>query len=246
MGTTAGKRQLRILKNNPMNQLFNSEMGIIVLFARVTITKGKLGFDIQERDGDFIRKALGIHGAIFANVGGYYTPPFGALATLATAIATLQATIVDIEAGVLGAEAAKVDAKRDVMRLLKKALNYINDIAFDRQDVASEVITGARMLVNKPISQDKQDLKAVIGPGTGVVRLLAKALKYLSQYQKATYEWQFSIDQGSTWENIPFTHKAKVTVTGMLPGIETWFRKRDYSEKTGMSAWSDYVSIYPL
>ena len=176
----------------------------------------------------------------------YYTPPFGALATLATAIATLQATIVDIEAGVLGAEAAKVDAKRDVMRLLKKALNYINDIAFDRQDVASEVITGARMLVNKPISQDKQDLKAVIGPGTGVVRLLAKALKYLSQYQKATYEWQFSIDQGSTWENIPFTHKAKVTVTGMLPGIETWFRKRDYSEKTGMSAWSDYVSIYPL
>ncbi len=246
MGTTAGKRQLRILKNNPFNQLFTTEMGIIVLLANVTITKGKLGFSVTERDGDFIRKALGIHAAIFANVGGYYSPPFGALAALATAISTLQDTIIDVEAAVYGAEAAKADAKRDVMRLLKKALNYINDIAFDRQDVASEVITGARMLVNKPISQDKQDLKAVLGPGTGVVRLFAKAVKYLAKYQKATYEWQFSIDQGKTWENIPFTHKSKTTVTGMLPGIETWFRKRDFSEKTGMSAWSDYVSIYPL
>ncbi len=248
VGTTAGKRQLRILKNYPFNQLFTTEMGIIVLFAatRAPIIKGNLGFDINERDGDFIRKSLAIHAAIFANVAGYYTPPFGALAALATAISTFQDTIADLEAGVYGAEAAKVDAKRDVMRLLKKALNFVNDIAFDRQDVAAEAITGAKMILNKPISQDKPDLKAVASTAAGEVKLYAKAVKIGPKYVQATYEWQFSIDDGRTWENLPLSNKAKTIAIGMLSGIKTSFRKRSFNENLGQSPWSEMVSAFPL
>lgn len=243
-----GKRQIRIINNNPFRKLMFSapELTVFLAIIRVPIIKGNLGFSVNEKDGDFVIKSSAIHAAIFANTGGYYSPPFGALAALDTAISDLVLRIADVEARVYGSEAAKMVAKRDVMRLLKKALNYVNNIAFDNQVVAGEVITGAKCLVNKPRLGGKADLKAVNGPGYGVVRLFAKALKLNGKFLKATYEWQFSIDAGRTWENIPFTNKARTTVQGMLRGIETSFRKRDYSEKTGLSDWSDPITFYPL
>ena len=249
IGKPMSKKEIRDLQKNLMVQMFNpyTLSGFILLASlSLPITKGKLGFDLLTADGDFVRKAKAVHAALLADAGGYYTVPFANLAALLTAIDDFETEMANMDAGVLGTPGAKNVAKRKVMKYLKKALNYINDLAFDQQLNAVEIITGSTMLVNMPITQDKQDLKANVGPGVGVVMLYAKAVKWFGKYQKATYEWQFTIDRGTTWEDLPYTNKAKTRVTGMLTGIETSFRKRSFSEKTGLSPWSEWVSVYPI
>ncbi len=244
------KKQIKAMKNNPLYALVNakSELEIIIALAviSVPIVKGKLGYEIGAQDGVFLFNSRAIHTALLADTGGYYLPPFSGMALLDTAINDFETAVNNVRDGVNGAEGAKMVAKRALMKMLKKALNFINDLAFDDQINAVEIITGAKMLVNKPIKQDKQDFSVKQGPGTGYVALACMAIRIGRKYYKASYEWQFSIDNGKTWENLPVTIKAKTIAFGMLPGIATLFRKRTFSEKTGLSAWCDPIMFIPM
>ena len=249
IGKPMSKKEIRDLQKNLIMQSFNphTASGFMILLAAVSlpVTKGKLGFGLLTADGDFIRKSKAIHAALLADAGGYYTVPFANLAALLTAIDDFETEMANMDAGVLGTPGAKNVAKRKVMKYLKKALNYINDLAFDQQLNSVEIITGSTMLVNMPITKDKQDFSVKHGLSTGEVLLAAKAVKFNGKYVTSSYEWQFSIDDGRTWENLPVTTIAKTVAEAMLPGIATIFRKRTSSVKTGLSPWCDPMMIYP-
>ena len=245
-----GKRQIRIYNNNPLVKMIrnSSETELLILMATVNVPtiKGKLGYSFTAQDGVFLFNSRAIHSGLLANPGGYYTPPFSGMALLDTAIVNFDTAINDVRDGVRGAEGAKITTKKQLMKMLRKALIYINLLSMDDQTNAVEIITGAKMLVNKPIRVDKQNFSVKQGPGTGLIALSAKAIRVDRKYYKASYEWQFSIDNGRTWENLPVTTKAKTMAVGMLPGIATLFRMRSESTKTALSAWCTPIEIIPM
>src|SRR5258708_1381242 len=92
------------------------------------VIKGKLGFDITEDDGSFVSKANLIHEAITLNSGGFFIPVWTGLGLLASRITLLTEAIVNVGLGIPGAAAAKKKAKKDVMRSLRLALAFINNL----------------------------------------------------------------------------------------------------------------------
>jgi hypothetical protein len=70
---------------------------------------------------------------------------------------------------------------------------------------------------------------------TTVVKLIAKAIQ-----GARAYEWQYSVDGGVTWINLPTTAQANTTVSGLKPGVVTHFRFRVLT-KDGLSDWGDAV-----
>ncbi len=219
---------------------------IFILAITVHTIKGKLGFKLNSKDSEVLFNATAIQEALVLNTGGYYTPAFGQMALLGTCITTFSNSINNVNLGVLGAEGAKNTAKVNLMKVLRKALTYVNGLAEDDQTNAVEIITGAKMIVIGTPSINKQDFAVKQGPGTGEVILTSLAVKVDGKYVKAVYEWQFSIDNGKTWESLPVTTKAKTMATGMLSGIATLFRKRTSSAKTGISTWSVAIEIHPM
>ena len=219
----------------------------IILFAAYARTiKGKLGFTLRTRDGNFLSSSRAIYNALLANVGGFYTPAYSGMAALDTAIDAFQLSMDDVKNGVRGAEGAKIAAKQAVKVLLDGALAYVNNIAANNQTNAVEIVTGALMVVTTPITQDKQVIAAKQGDSTGEILLRAKAAKNsIGKYVTASYSWQFTIDNGVTWENMENTTVAHTVAEGMLPGIATKFRVRIKTSKGGLSPWSDAVEIYP-
>ena len=197
------------------------------LFAvYIKTIKAKLGISVNTRDGNFEVTARAIYNGLLANVGGFYTPPFAQMAALNTAIITFTTEKQNVKDGVAGAEAAKKAAKKAVMVLLQKALNYINELCLDDQKNANEIITGCKMIVVNGKRKDKQELTVKPGLAAGEMLLYSLALRLDGKYIPATYYWQFSIDDGKTWEDLANTMEAKAVATGMLAGLPTLFRKR--------------------
>ncbi len=237
--------------NRTKNTLQKAEAGnfgpLMVLLALTSRTvKGKLGFTITTADGIFLFNSEAIFNALTLNTGGYYSTPFNHLALLGTQNAAFASAISDVRLNVLGGEGAKKAAKKALKLTLDSALAYINELARTNQNNAVEIITGAKMMVIGDHSVNKQDFAVKYGDATAEVNLTALAEKVNGKYVKAIYDWQFSIDNGRTWENLPSTTKAKTIATGMLVGIATLFRKRTITVKHGTSQWCDAIQIIPL
>lgn len=218
---------------------------IIILTIASGCAKGKLGFTFKTNDEKFFFNAQAIATAIRLNKLGFYTPQFDKLGILENSIDFFGKSIERISQGGLGKVGAKNTAKRKVKNGLDSALEYINNKA--RLDIENGVtiITGAKLIVHKKRVVNKKELEAKYGNGTGVVILSCIAEKINGKYVDTTYMWQFSIDNGKTWEPIDPTNEAKVIVEGMLPKIATLFRKRSKTKKGGMSAWCPPILFYP-
>ena len=146
---------------------------------------------------------------------------------------------------VLGDEGAKAAAKKQLKDILDDAVVYVNRICRTNQTFAVEIITGAKMEVVRTGSFDKPELEVKQGNGTGEIKLRAKAVKIDGNYVRTTYYWQYSIDDGKTWEDLDDTQVANTVASGMLAGIPTVFRARHKSTKGGMSTWCAKVGITP-
>ncbi len=69
------------------------------------------------------------------------------------------------------------------------------------------------------------------------VHVIAKAAD-----RRASYEWQYSLDGGKTWVDVPNTLQAKTTITGLPAATVVLFRYRP-TTKAGMGDWSAPASI---
>jgi hypothetical protein len=241
------KNQLQSRKNRRMNiTRAQRQLAFVLLLVVPRIIKGKLGFSMRTNDDTFLTLSKAIHAAIVADAGGFYTPAFGGLSTLASQATAFEAAIANFLKGMLGGEAAKREAKQALKITLDAALAYINNLAFLDQPNAAEIITGAKMvLVAKP-SFDKQDFAVKQGNATGEIILRSKAAKFNNKRVKGFYEWQYSLDGGVTWISLDSTVVAHTTATGMQVDVKTWFRKRSTTAKGGISAWSNAITITPV
>jgi hypothetical protein len=93
------------------------------------------------------------------------------------------------------------------------------------------------MSQKKPSGRLKAQFEALLGKTPLEVILRAKAAA-----KNAFYEWQYSMDAGTTWVNIGVTNAASTTVTVPTAGVTYQFRYRATVKKqTG--PWSQAVSL---
>ena len=130
----------------------------------------------------------------------------------------------------------KKTAKTNLYGCLKDALAYVNNLAWNQVDAAA-IITGAKMVLKNSKTSVKQDFKVKQGKATGEALIISLALMLDGKYLKAMYYWQYSLDGGITWIDLPQTSKANTILIGMTAGLPAKFRKRTYSSKTGLSKW---------
>lgn len=224
---------------------------IILMSLSTAVIKGKLGFDITEEDGSFVSKSLIIEEAITLNAGGFFIPVWSGLALLGSRITLLQTAITNVGLGIMGSGAAKKKAKKDVMRSLRLGLAYINNLAWDDQTNAVEIIEGAKMVVVNNNTQDKPIIGAKVGLNPGDVRLDAIAAKNAAgNPTKAGYDWQYAKMTSGVliWIDVDSTLVANTIIPGLTINVEYCFRRQIRTRvarvevKTG---WSDYVTFTP-
>jgi hypothetical protein len=84
--------------------------------------------------------------------------------------------------------------------------------------------------VRKATTFHKAPFTAKQGTTSGTVKLAARAAG-----PRASYEWEWSIDGGKTWMQLPPTLQSKTTLTGVAPGTNAEFRFRSVT-KAGVSS----------
>ena len=219
---------------------------IILMTARPKIIKGKLGFDYNEPDLDFLTKSEAIHAALLLNTGGFFTPVFTGLTAMGTMCVTLDTSIGNMKLGVIGAEGAKVAAKNALAINNINALNYVNNLARNNQTFAIEIITGAKMEVIVPGAINKQDfgVKKTFAAGEVKMTCLA-AKKEKGKRVTAVYQYQMSTTVGEPKipVDIASISKSSMIVTDIPPNVKTWFRKRVTTSKGGTTDWTVWFPI---
>ena len=101
---------------------------------------------------------------------------------------------------------------------------------------AKAIIEGAGLFAVRQIVRGKPDLAVKYGGVSGLLELVARAVK-----RARTYHWQMSGDL-KLWQDLPPSTDASTTVSGLTPGAVYYFRFRSFS-KAGYSDWSMAVSI---
>ncbi len=222
----------------------NKEVAIVISSRASGYHIAKLGFTRKAADTTFYSKAKGIAAAIRLDVKGYYDPQFEYLDLLDRQLYSFLRSIVSIKLGGLGKVAKKNRLKYDLMGTLNGALGFINQLARDDGFNSEEIITGANLLVCGKRRNVKKELRAKQGLREDEIILYCIAEKVNGKYVDAVYYWQWSIDDGETWNNVDATDGATVIIPGMKR-TSTLFRKCSKIGKRGKTAWCNPVEILP-
>jgi hypothetical protein len=218
---------------------------IIAMAIIVRTIRGKLGLTIQTPDGEFLNKARAIFTALTNNTGSYYTPAFASLALIDSQADLFEDAIDDFMQGGLGTEAAKTEAKKVLLITLKAALAYINNIAYLDQEHAVEIIEGAAMHLVRIATSFKPDFQVRQGDVTGEVKLISRAARINNKLVKASYKWEYSVDNGVKWDSLGDTIVSRTTAEGMSVDVKTLFRKCIVTRE-GTGAWCSPIAITPV
>ena len=242
---TQSRNEGKAFRRNVVLSDHNDNRIVIILMASVIIKtiKGKLGFNLNTKDGDFLTSSKAIFSALSKDIGSFYSPPFAGMALMKNQISDFGDAITNAKNKGLGVGGAKMAAKTLLYGTLVNALGYINDLARLDQTNAVEIIEGAQMVVIGGKSHKKQDFAVKQGSATGEAALRCLAVMIDGRYQKATYYWQYSLDGGATWIDVPQTSHANTVIKGMTAGVPAKFRKQTFSTKTGLSKWCTAIDF---
>jgi hypothetical protein len=185
--------------------------------------------------GDFITHAQAIHDTMEANAKTL-TNPSPVLTVLQTHITDLSTKEAATKSRTTGAVADRDAALKVVADDLSSERAYVETLV--NADPANAVVIAqdAGMSLRKSSAHSKPVLAAKHGTVSGTVQVIAKAIK-----GGKTNEWQYSLDGGKTWIDMPPTTKANTAVTNLTPGVTVTFRQRAIT-KTGLTDWSQPVS----
>ncbi|MEI6487502.1 MAG: hypothetical protein WCP52_00995 [Bacteroidota bacterium] len=237
--------QVQVYWNNLLKLPSSRERQLIILFALSIITiKAKLG--MPTRETDFLKHSEDMQEAIKKNTLGYFSPAFARLNQWKTENENLDKAITDVTNRVRGAEGRKKNAKANLRVTLKLALAYINELALLNQAKANSIIEASLMVVIHRSARVVKDFTVKQMEATGSILLRSASAKIDGKYVNASYEWQYTTDDGVTWIALPTTiNKAKTIAKDMVVGVATIFRKRITTSKGGTSAWVVSKPITP-
>jgi hypothetical protein len=190
---------------------------------------------LPEKVSDFIVRAQSIHDTMAANTGTLPSPS-PALTTLASHISDLASKEAAAQARTAGAVADRDAARKVVADDLNSERAYVEQLVNADPTNGAIIAQDAGMTLRKVPSRNKPDLAANKGAVSGSVHAVAKAT-----IGARANEWQYSLDGGKTWIDLPPTTKASTTIQGLTPGTTVSIRQRPLT-KAGLTDWGQPVS----
>ncbi len=164
--------------------------------------------------------------------------PDPGLATVDAAIDVLQTAECGAQARTKGAVANRNEKRKALVTLLEQLKAHIQKVADGNPDTAAAVIQSAGVAVRKTAPRQKQAFLVKAGAVAGTVKVTAQAAA-----RRASYEWEYSLDGGKTWQAMPSTLQARTQITGLAQGTTVSVRYRAVT-KAGEGDWSQPTSHF--
>jgi hypothetical protein len=185
----------------------------------------------------FIAMAKHVIDALTTNAATFPNPD-PPVATLSTAVCADSRADRAVLARQRGAVIGRKDKRKALATLLEQEKGYIQKVAdAGTPDAAGKVIESAGVAVRKPVLRQKQVFSVKEGAVSGTVKLTNAAAGH-----RASYDWQFSVDGGKTWQAAPSTLQSKTSMPGLPAGQTVLFRGRSLT-KTGDGDWTQPVAL---
>ncbi len=159
---------------------------------------------------------------------------------LATVLSAIEALATAQTATHMGGEAQTTirnDKRRDLQVLLDHLRAYVQKIADANAENAASIIEGAGMYVKGARARGRAGFRLKEGRRSGEVDAFTDQAA-----NRASYEWEYSLDGFASSIPCPSTTKASTTIPGLPRGVRVWVRYRTVV-KSVTSDWSQPLSI---
>lgn len=186
---------------------------------------------LPKRVADLIVRAQTIHDAMAAN-SKTLPSPSPAMTVLQTDIDGLATKEAITKTRTVGAVSDRNAAQKVLTVDLNNERAYVELVVNADPTNASQIAQDAGMFLRNPGSPSKPPLAVKPGATTGTVKVIAKATKGAQ-----ANNWQYSLDGGKTWIDLPSTTKASTTVANLTPSTTVSIRQQAVT-KAGESDWS--------
>ena len=167
----------------------------------------------------------------------WFPSPSPSLAVVQVAIDDLFEAETKTLTGVVGSTTAR-DHKRTVLvSRLQQLAAHVEAIATANPEHAGSIVESASMYLKKPGGRARNVFTAKPGRVSGEVEVFAPRMG-----DRASYEFQYSVDGGVTWETLRTGTKARATIKGLKPGSTVLIR-HCVIDKGVAGDWSDVIAI---
>ena len=179
-----------------------------------------------------------VRAVILAMTGNPHFPsPSPPLATVDAALSALEKAQAAVAARVKGSVEQRDASRAALVVLLDTLRTYVQGVGDANPAIAAEIIQSAGFSVRKTGAPHKRVFSAVQGTTPGSIKVVAP-----SAANRASYDWEYSVDGGKTWQLAPSTLQAKTVITGFATGSIVSLRYRG-TTKTGEGEWSPVISV---
>ena len=168
----------------------------------------------------------------------HFPTPTPTVAALAAAVSDLH----DAETAALsrskGAATVRNDKRTVLVGLLQQYRGYVQGVADATPENAAAIIESAGLSVRKLAARGKRTFAVVQGAASGEARVTA-----VTAGSRAAYDWQYSVDGGKTWVDVPSTTRGQTKIVGLPVGTAAQFRYRTVTPRGGQGDWSAPASL---
>jgi len=167
----------------------------------------------------------------------WFPSPRPPLATAVEAIEALAAAQAATHGGGVAQSAARNDKERDLRILLDHLRTYVQSIADANLEHGRAIVESAGMYVKGLRGGGLLGFRVRAGAASGQIEARCDQAG-----NRASYEWEVSLDECATWAPLRITTAARVTITGLHLGARVWVRYRSLVKDVA-SDWSDAAAI---
>jgi hypothetical protein len=169
----------------------------------------------------------------------HFPTPTPTVAALAAAVSDLHDAETAALSRTKGAVTVRNDKRTVLVGLLQQYRGYVQGVADATPENAAAIIESAGLSVRKVVTRSKRAFAAVQGAASGEAHVTA-----VTAGARAAYDWQYSVDGGKTWVDVPSTTRGQTTIVGLPVGTTAQFRYRTVTPKGGQGDWSAVASLF--
>ena len=184
---------------------------------------------------EFIICGQKVHDQMTANAKTFPSPN-PSMAVLQTEIDDLHTKETATKTHVIGAVAIRDASKLVLKTSLENERQYVESLCAADPGNALTIAQNAGMTLKVAPTRSKPPLAVKPGTVSGSVTLVAKATK-----GARANHWQYSLDGGKTWIDLPPTIRAKTSIANLTPGTAVTVRARVLTH-LGLEDWGQDVT----
>ena len=162
-------------------------------------------------------------------------PPVWVISKAVTCLQKAEATALTRAKGTV---AIRNEKRTMLGSLLQQLRGYVQVAADEDPENAATIIVSAGMTVRKPATLPPRVFSARLGSAPGEVKVIAPTAGH-----RASYDWEYSVDNGVNWLTMPSTLQASTKLEGLTPGTSVMFKYRSVTSKGGVGDWSAAITL---